>query len=1207
MICSNCAVENKPGRKFCVRCATPLGAACPSCGAPYDAGDAFCGECAARLPSPSAGAPGQDATRPSSPAGPISGTSARADPSVSSTSNATAGAERRLVSVLFTDLVGFTPFAEERDAEEVRETLSRYFEVATDVISRYGGVIEKFIGDAVMAVWGAPTAREDDAERSVRAALDLVEAVRSLGPGIQARAGVLTGEAAVTIGATNQGMVAGDLVNTAARLQSAAQPGTVLVGESTMRAARAAIAFEPIGEQTLKGKVAPVPAHRALRVVAQRGGEGRSDLPEPPFVGRGEELRLLKDLIATTGRDRRTRLVSITGPGGIGKSRLAWELEKYIDGISETIYWHRGRSPAYGDGITFWALGEMVRRRARLTEFDDEQTTRERIRSAVAEHVPEVDDRRWVEPALLTLLGLDAAPPGGRDVLFAAWRIFFEQIAERGTTVLLFEDLQWADGGLLDFIEHLLEWSKGVPIIVVTLARPELLDRRPDWGARTRNLTRLALEPLSDEAMHQLLEGFVPGLPDAAVRAILARADGIPLYAVETVRALVADGRLVRDGDQYRPVGQLGDVAVPESLRSLIASRLDGLDPADRSLVADASTLGQTFGLAALTAVSGQSVEALEPRLRGLVRRELLDVEVDPRSPERGQYRFVQSLIREVAYGTLAKRDRRNRHLAAARHFEALGDDELAGLLASHYVAAFQSSAAGPEADAVAAQARLALAGAADRAATLGANEQAVGYLRQAIEMTADAGERAAQHLRAARHANAAARHDDALSLVRAGIDLAREAGDERAIGTGEALLGEILIDAGQTHEAAVVLDEALARLPDTIDDEARATLLANLSRAHMRDGHPRRSIEVADRALEIAERHHLDRVIAETFNNKGSSLGYLGRQREAVALLTAAVDLAHEKGFVAAEIRALSNLAASFDGDPRRAREIAERAVSLAVRVGHRTHANWAAVTRLYATVEIAEGWELALAQADRELAEIRAHAAASRLDEARSLSVQALMRVARGEPMDEVQAALEAAAAGTSDPFGAAAVHCLRGDRALLAGRLDEAFREMILASGDPNVGQIFLARAARAALWAADLGKARDVADRLAAHPNSAGGIGAARLAAAAGVAALEGRRADAVTGFTEALSGYHAAGEDFALACTGLDFLVAVGPGERAARAAADESRGIFERIGARPYLERLDAALAGPPVTPGPAAKPSAAGSRKDAIGPGIPA
>src|SRR3990170_3419856 len=324
-----------------------------------------------------------------------------------------------------------------------------------------------------MAVWGAPTAREDDAERAVRAALDLVGAVRSLGPAIQARVGVLTGEAAVTLGATNQGMVAGDLVNTAARLQGVAEPGTVLVGEATRRAAERAIVFEAIGDHSLKGKTSPVPAWQALRVVAQRGGQGRADSLEAPFVGRDEELRQLKEVLHAVGRERRPRLVSITGPGGIGKSRLVCELEKYVDGVSEAIFWHRGRSPSYGEGITFWALGEMIRRRAQLTEEDGEDATRAGIAAMLDDFIPDASERERIGPALLTLLGVEDAPPGGRDALFPAWRLFFERIAEKGTTVLVFEDLQWADTGLLDFIDHMLDWSRSLPVVIITLARPE--------------------------------------------------------------------------------------------------------------------------------------------------------------------------------------------------------------------------------------------------------------------------------------------------------------------------------------------------------------------------------------------------------------------------------------------------------------------------------------------------------------------------------------------------------------------------------------------------------------------------------------------------------------------------------------------------------------------------------------------------------------
>ncbi len=363
-----------------------------------------------------------------------------------------------------------------------------------------------------------------------------------------------------------------------------------------MNAAQAAIVFEPAGEQDLKGKTAPVDAYRAVRVVAARGGQMRSEALEAPFVGREEELRLLKEQLHATTRDGRARLVSITGPAGIGKSRLTWEFEKYVDGVVETIYWHRGRSPSYGEGVTFWALGEMVRRRADLAEGDDEATTRQQIsgcRRAVDS--PIAEERSWVEHALLALLGLEPPPSGGRDVLFAAWRMFFEGIAHRGRRLSSSRTSNGPTRGMLDFIDSLLEWSKNKPLLVVTLARPELYDRRPNWGSGHRLLTAMPLDPLPEASMRELLAGLVPGLPDQAVQAILRRADGIPLYAVETVRMLVAEGRVEAVDGIYRPTSNLDELAVPETLRSLIASRLDGLDPQDRSLLQDASVIGQRF------------------------------------------------------------------------------------------------------------------------------------------------------------------------------------------------------------------------------------------------------------------------------------------------------------------------------------------------------------------------------------------------------------------------------------------------------------------------------------------------------------------------------------------------------------------------------------------------------------------------------------
>ena len=518
MICASCGTANDEGAKFCDECGSALRTGCPNCGAANKPGAKFCSECGARLEAGGVPAPGPAAA------------------------NSAPAAERRLVTVLFADMVGFTPFAEGRDSEEVRETLSRYFDLGREIIDRYGGTVEKFIGDAVMAVWGAPVAHEDDAERAVRAALELLEAVPTLGGKIQARAGVLTGEAAVTLGAVNQGMVAGDLVNTASRLQSVAPPGSVLVGEATQRATSGAIAYEAAGEQTLKGKQAPVAAWRALRVVAERGGRNRAEGLEAPFVGRADEMRLLKDLFHATGREQRARLVSVMGPAGIGKSRLAWEFSKYTDGLVETVYWHRGRCPAYGEGITFWALGEMVRARCGLVESDDEETTRAKVKASVEEWLTDPEERAWIEPALLTLLGVESG--AASEQLFGAWRTFFERIAEKGTVALVFEDMHFADSGLLDFIDQLLEWARNSAIYIVTLARPELLEKRPDWGAGKRSFASIYLEPLPAADMRELLAGLVPGLPDAAARAIVGRADGIPLYAVETVRMLLAEGRL---------------------------------------------------------------------------------------------------------------------------------------------------------------------------------------------------------------------------------------------------------------------------------------------------------------------------------------------------------------------------------------------------------------------------------------------------------------------------------------------------------------------------------------------------------------------------------------------------------------------------------------------------------------------------------------
>ncbi len=1160
MICPNCGTENRPGRKFCSECASPLAAACPSCGAANQPGEKFCGECATPLTDTAATASPGPASRP-----------------VAAASLGGAVAERRLVSVLFADLVGFTPFAEERDSEEVRETLTRYFDLATEVVRRYGGTVEKFIGDAVMAVWGAPIAREDDAERSVRAALDLVDAVRSVGPGISARAGVLTGEAAVTLGATNQGMVAGDIVNTAARLQSVALPGTVLVGEATQRAASSAIIFEPAGEQVLKGKVAPVSAWRAVRVVAEVGSRGRSDTLEAPFVGRDDELRLIKDLFHATVREGRTRLVSVTGIGGIGKSRLVWEFEKYIDGIVGGVWWHRGRSPAYGEGVTFWALAEMMRARAGLAEGDDERTTRAAVGTLLDTLAISEAERRWVEPAMLVLLGIQAGI--GSEQLFGAWRTVFERLAAIQPVVLVFEDLHWADTGTLDFIDHLLEWSSAIPLYVVTLARPELIDRRTDWGAGRRNFTSLYLEPLPEPAMRELLAGLIPGLPAAAVGAVVARAEGIPLYAVETVRMLVAEGRLQAAGDgTYTPTGDLSALAVPETLTALIAARLDGLDPGDRALVLHAAVLGQSFTSAALSEISGVDESTLEARLKGLVRGELFARETDPRSPERGQYVFVQALIREVAYNTLAKRDRKKLHLAAARYFESLGTDEIAAALAGHYLAARENAADGPEADALGAQARVSLRAAADRASALGSHEQAMALHEQALGVTTEPADRAELLELAGEAAWETGRHDAAQRHLRAAVEAQRALGDRPGIARATMALGRALNTSRQTMDAVALLESAAAEFADLPAEPAVIALGGQLARAYfLADDHPR-AITTADRALAAAEHANLAAIVADLLITKGSSLASIGRQIEGLGAIAAGQAVAESHGLGRTAVRASLNRS-SIEGsrDPRVALELVRACLPLARRLGHRSLAAVALANGVEAAVRIGD-WAWALAELDVALAED--HETSERIS---LLQVTALPKGLRGEPADAVTKEMAALVGAGTDPNLLGALAMANAAYAFGDGRLTDA-REAWQRTAEllTEYRPVSLTRSARAALWLGDATAARTDLAGVDASGLHGPAIEADRVTLRAGIAALEGRPAEALPLYREALRAWRDLGLAWDEALCGVDMATLLDPADPDVRAAADAAREILVRLEAAPFVARLDAALARSP-------------------------
>ncbi len=810
-------------------------------------------------------------------------------------------AERRLVSVLFADLVGFTPLSESRDAEEVRELLSRYFDSCRRIISLYGGTVEKFIGDAVMAVWGTPTATEDDAERAVRAALDLTAAVSALGQELgaeelRARVGVLTGEVAVTIGAEGEGMVAGDIVNTASRVQSAAEPGTVLVGESTRRATDRTIVYEEAGTFELKGKTGLTTLWRARRVVSGLRGSLKSEGLEAPFVGRDREIAQLKTLFHASADESKAHLVSVTGIGGIGKSRLVWEFYKYFDGLAGSVWWHRGRCLSYGDGVTYWALADMVRMRCRIAEDDEPAVGLGKLRTALDEHILDAEERSFVEPRLAQLLGLTEHTSLDRQDLFAAARIFFERLAEVYPTVLVFEDMQWADESLLDFVEYLLDWSRSHRLFVVTLARPELLERRPTWGAGQRNFTATYLEPLARPAMEELLRGLVPGLPEELRDRILERAEGVPLYAVETVRMLLDRGLLVQEESAYRLTGAVEELEVPETLQALIAARLDGLSAEERRLLQDGAVLGKTFTKQSLAALSGMPVDQVEELLAGLVRKEVLNVQADPRSPEHGQYGFLQDLVRRVGYETLSRKDRRERHLLAASILEgAFADEEVAEVLASHYVAAFEAAPDAPDAADVKQKARAALIQAGKHAQSLGAPTEARRYYEQAAGLADSAIARAELLSQAGYMAGLAGLREPMTALLEEALAIFEQERDAHGAARASIHLVRFQGFTDKRDEAISRLERAFEVLSAEEPGDDLAQLAASLSRHYWFSGDLDRSAARADLALDIAEAGRLPQALAMGLRAKAAVAHSRGHHEEALGLLRHGLALAVE------------------------------------------------------------------------------------------------------------------------------------------------------------------------------------------------------------------------------------------------------------------------------------------------------------------------
>jgi class 3 adenylate cyclase/tetratricopeptide (TPR) repeat protein len=897
-------------------------------------------------------------------------------------------AERRVCSVLFCDFVGFTPLSESRDPEAVRELLSRYFEIARTIVGRYGGVVEKFIGDAVMAVWGTPVAAEGDAERAVRAGLDLVAGVAQLGndagvPGLAARAGVVTGEVAVMLGAPGEGMVAGDAVNTASRVQSAAQPGQLLVDAATRRLAEAAVGFADAGEYVLKGKAEPLRLWRAVRVLAAVGGSQRIDGLEAPLTGRDVELRTIRELFHASVDRRLPRLVLVSGPAGVGKSRLGWEFRKYIDGLKDVVRWHQGRCLAYGDGVALWALAEIVRQRLSIAEDDPAETAASKLAQGLDRFVADPGERGYVGVRLGRLLGVtltgDDGRPLAREELFAGWRLFFERLAAQAPVVLVIEDAQYADAGLLDFLDHLVDWTRTLPVFVLVLARTELSLARPGLGAGRNRLT-LTIDPLDESSMDQLVDALVPGMPAAARAKVAGHGQGIPLFAVETIRSLI-DRDIVQPTDGvYRLVGDIGELAVPESLHALLAARLDALDPAVRRLAADAAVLGTSFPAGALTSVSGQDKSAVRAGLADLVRREVLTVSADPLSPERGSYQFTQQMLRQVAYDTLSRRDRKARHLAVAAHLRTAyaGDgEEVADVIARHYQDALDAVPADPDVTEIRGQAITALIRAGDRAARTGAPAAAAVSFATAAGLTMP-GRPGGDDLTDGR--------PDAGTLWEKAADAARTAGDcdhaveyagrarefyqqhslVRAAARAQVIAGNALRQLGRHGEAREQLTAALEVLRASPDSDT-VTALHRLAGLESLAGSPDADRLTAE-ALALGQALGVDDTLrADLLTSRGNCHRIADRNLQAAAYLREAARIATQAGDNLRAGIALFNLADTLTiTDPSAGAEAARAAAAHLRRAGARRYLA-AATLNLAQALLMTGDWDAAGAELTR------------------------------------------------------------------------------------------------------------------------------------------------------------------------------------------------------------------------------------------------
>ena len=955
--------------------------------------------------------------------------------------------ERKVVTVLFADLVGFTSRSERLDPEDVRATLTPYFARLREELERRGGTVEKFIGDAVMAVFGAPVAHEDDAERAVRAALGIRESIAELNEqdpelDLHVRVGVNSGEALVSLGADplrGQGMAAGDVVNTAARLQSAAPVDGILVGETTYRATERAIDYRQADAVDAKGKVERVIAWEAVEA-RSRFGVDITRRVDTPLVGRERELSLLREALDRARLQDEPQLITLVGEPGIGKSRLVHELYEHVESLPDLVTWRQGRCLPYGEGISYWALSEIVKAEAGILETDVDAAAAEKLDRIVRELIPEGEERPWVARHLRPLIGIAQETSAQRETSEeapGAWRRFLEALAERRPTVLIFEDLHWADDGLLDLVDHLVDWTRDVPLLVLGTARPELLTRRQDWGGGKPNAATISLAPLSDDDTTKILASLMERalLPAELQSALLARAGGNPLYAEEFAR--MAEGRAAAD---------LARVDLPDTVQGIIAARLDGLDPANKTILQDAAVIGKAFWLGAVASLGGTDVAEVERRLRELERRRF--VRRARRSSVGGEdeIAFLHVLVRDVAYGQIPRAARAEKHRVAAEWIASLGVDRLedrAELLAYHYGAALElTRAAGGDVSALETPARLALRAAGDRALALGAYPGAERAYEAALELwPADDPDRATLLVRYGRLLSLVhERGDEVLTEAR---DAFLAAGQIDAAAWAELQIGDLTWRRGSGHEAQAHIDRATAMTEDLPPTAELAGVRAYLARFLMVAGRHDDAIRIGRDALAIARSVGDDELVAFALSSIGTARvngGDLDGFRE----LEQGVEVAERAPSPWHILRGRVNIGVChfLVGDLPKALDVHERNLVDAQRYGMEGAVIWNRAEVAFDLCLVGR-WDESLAIHDAEVARIEA--GAPHYLETQHRQSRSRIRLGRGDVQGALDDTTRAVEAGREARDPQALLPCLAEHaRALhFSGRADEAER--------------------------------------------------------------------------------------------------------------------------------------------------------------------